>query len=159
MKDEKLFEEMYLIPRFLLNDLKKVIDPEKFKYLKTMNKEKNDESNIINSSFDESSGITDLNYSQSDSLSNSKTDHSLNTSDFSPIAKSSPKKEGKKRGAFKQCIICKKNLHGKKRLEEHMSEIHGEMITPTSNKKNMSENTIKKPSKKLFLDDDYIIYK
>ena len=40
-----------------------------------------------------------------------------------------------------------------------MSEIHGEMITPTSNKKNMSENTIKKPSKKLFLDDDYIIYK
>ena len=106
---------------------------------------KNDEPNNI---LDKSNNLDDSQLESSlSSLDESKSlnkAQDLNT-DISPINK----KTIKKRGGYKECPVCGKNIHGIKKLDIHMKEHENEVMESTPKLITKVDKNTKPPQKKV----------
>lgn len=167
MSGEKLFSEMYVVPRYLYDDLKKVLNEQQVEDLKKINKEHEShlDKNDDDSSMSESKISPDLDFSSSQipDVNHKKIseDSSQNEQDLnhSPILKGNKNK----RGPWKLCPVdgCNKNLKGFKKLEEHINLNHADypkFSSPKTIKKKADVSVYETPIKSPKLNRSYFSY-
>ena len=150
MNNSNMFSQMYLIPKYLYQPLKKTLDIEHAKQLDNINSiaPHEDSKNITE---DSSLNSTEI----SNTFSNSHMDF---VNDINQKEKSYNKEEitqqnnkKNKKNSWLTCKICGVKKNGQKQMDEHMLTVHSEKTsTPTkqSDKNNSTEIENISPIKK-----------
>ena len=142
MSNSNMFSQMYLIPKYLYQPLKKTLDLEHSKQI--------DNINSI-APHDDNKNMTEDSYLNSTEIDNSFSNSHINLNkDVNKIEKSEDeekiseqKNKTIKKNSWLTCKICGVKKNGQKQMDEHMLSVHSEI-----NKKEKNSTPIKQSDTK-----------